>query len=710
MSDEVAQKEPDTIANQEAVTTASSPAPVPTGGFDPEKTNAVSGEVAFNDHIVIYPGSRLPQFDKGGVKAFAAMGPDRQRLFAMICEDHLTPRTIKASNYAAISNASLVKLVASGVVDWPLSGKEKYCFIYENSLGMPLLRDDTHSGLGMKQDLVLNHIIKPIVSALGDMRNKEIVHGNIRLANIFDGGSQTIERAVLGECLTLPQSYDMPSLYLPISRAMTSPAGRGPSTMADDLYSFGVCLAIMLRHNDPLEGLSEEEILEMKMDEGSYVALTGKDRFTGAILELLRGLLYDDEQQRWTLDEVLIWLDGRRLSPKQAARRAKASRPVLFNDHKYMRPELLAKDLIKNPAEASSLIESGEIEQWLKRAMDNKVGLERYMKAVQIISDEGRGSGGTDKMLTRLSIALDPEGPLRYKNINILPEGIGPALTEAFMMKRDMQAYIDFFMAYFITQWLDVQGKAISDTSSLIGRYDGARAFLRLKGHGGGLERCVYALNPEVQCLSEKTARYYVRSPEDLMICYEKMSKLPNRPVLFFDRHIISFLSAKDRKIIDPYMSEINSTDSYRRTLGEMKSLATIQKRSRMDKFPGIASWMAENLESVYERFHDRELRDETKKKVEKLKDGGDLAKIVALFDDPKIYQEDNVGFRKAMRKYYELEQESTQLERDLANESKFGKDTGRHIACVVSIVLSVIIILGSALSALNGNSIEAFF
>src|SRR5690606_25293575 len=135
-------------------------------------------------------------------------------------------------------------------------------------------------------------------------------------------------------------------------------------------------------------------------------------------------------------------------------------------------------------------------------------------------------------------------------------------------------------------------------------------------GHGGGLERCIYALNPEVQCLSEKLAPYYVRSPEDLMYRYEKMSRMPNRPVLFFDRHIISFLSAKDRKIIDPYMSEINSSETYRRVLGEMKSLATIQKRSRMEKFPGIAAWMVDNLDSVYERFHDRELREETKKKV----------------------------------------------------------------------------------------------
>jgi hypothetical protein len=291
-----------------------------------------------------------------------------------------------------------------------------------------------------------------------------------------------------------------------------------------------------------------------------------------------------------------------------------------------------------------------------------------------------------------------------------MPEGIGPALTEAFILKRDLQSYSDFFMGYFITQWIDAQIKTVGDTSSLIGRYDGARAFLRQKGMGNGLERCVYALNPEVHCLSDKIAHYHVRSPEDLMYRYEKMASLPNRPVMFFDRHIVAFLSAKDRKIIDPYMSDINSPETYRRVLGEMKSLASIQKRSRMEKFPGIASWMVDNLESVYERFHDRELREETRKKAERLKDVGDLAKIITLFDDPAIYQEDNIGFRKAMRKYFDLENESVKLDRELSNESKFGKDTGRHIACVVSVSIAALIILASVFTALNGNSIAKFF
>ncbi len=671
------------------------------------KDSALSGEVTFNQDIVIYAGNRLPQFDKGAAKAYAAHGIDNApaNLFALVCEDHLSPRTTNCTNYAAVLNPSLARLVGWGPIDWPMSGKQKFCLVFENTLGMPLKKDDAQGGLGMKQELVLAAVVRPIVNVLTDLRDKDLVHGCIRLANIYDGGSRTLERAVLGEGLSTPASSQMPALYEPIERAMASPTGRGPGKLSDDLYSFGVCIAIMLRSSDPLENMTDDQILEIKMEEGSYLALTGKDRFTGAILELLRGLLHDEEAERWTLDEVIEWLDGRRLSPKQAVRRLKASRPIIFNGHKYFRPEVLAKDLHKNPTEARQLVENGELDQWISRAMENKPMAERIDKAIQLSEEGGKGTGYTERLVTRLTMALYPEGPIRYKNINIMPDGVGTALTEAYVMKRDLQTYIDFFMIYFITQWVDVQPSSISDVSNLVSRFDGARAYLRQKAIGGGLERCIYALNEEVPCLSEKLSKYYVRTPEELMRTYEKLSHYPNRPAMMMDRHIVAFLAVKDRRNIDPYISELNAEEPYRRILAEIKVLATLQKRLQLERFPGIAGWIMENVEPLYSRFHDRELRTEIRKKAERLKDAGDLVKILTLFDSPAVYQEDNVGFRRAMRKYYDLETENADLERDLRDESKFGREFGKQIAAMVAGALAALIILATAFSAFGSGS-----
>lgn len=704
MSDTAVQNEPN--STQGSTPSAPQSAPAPDDAHPQAKKTALSGEIAFNDSISVYAGNPLPQYDKGPVKAYIALGRDKApaKLFAMVCEDHLTPRISKALNYVSILNPAMPRLVASGVIDWKPAGKEKYCFIYENTLGQCLMKDDTRGGLGLKPELVVNSIIRPMISVLQDLRDKDIVHGNIRPSNMFDGGMRNLERIVLGECLVLPPSYNQQALYEPIDRALCTPSGRGTGTLQDDLYSFGVSLAVLLRHYDPLEGLSEEEVLDRKMEEGSYITLLAKDRLSGAILELLRGLLYDDESQRWTLDDVMVWMDGRRLSPKQAARRSKASRPLSFNGEKYFRPELLARDLNKNVSEAGHLIESGEIEQWLMRALEDKAMLAKYQKVMKQVEDNGAGK--VESAITCTAMVLHPEGPIRYKNISINPDGVGTAFTESFMQKRDIQTYHDFFINYFISQWIDAQTKTVSDVGSLIFKFDSARAFLRQKGLGGGIEKCIYTLNPEVHCLSEKLSKYHVRTPEDMMHAFEKISKLPSRPALFFDRHIVAFLSVKDRKNIDPYIHDMNAPELYKRILAEVKTLATIQKRSQMGKFPGITSWIFDMLDPIYERFHDRQLRTELKRKAEKLKETGDIVKMITLFDMPEVYQQDNLNFRKAMREHYDLEQEEAGIERDLKNEKSMGQDTGRQYASLFSAILAGVLIFAAIVMGLKENSI----
>ncbi|PZO82811.1 MAG: hypothetical protein DI626_09670 [Micavibrio aeruginosavorus] len=703
MAETAVQNEPDTKVKASQTENAV-PAKTDAGATDVAKSG-FSGECAFNDHIVVYSGTNLPKYDRGAVKAFSARGTDKapSNLFALICEDHLTPRTSRMGSYASIVNPALVRLVASGAIEWAPARRERYCIIYEDGLGNPLIPNDTTAALGLKPEMVLNMIIRPLASALSDLRDRDIVHGSIRGSNIYDGGKAGYERIVLGDCLSSPTSSTQPVLYETIERACAMPVGRGPGILPDDMYALGVTLAVMLRHSNPLEGLSDQEIIERKIEDGSYAAILGKDRFTGSILELLRGLLHDDVGQRWRLDEVLEWLDGRRLSPKQSARRNKAARPIPFNGRKYTQPEILAMDLNRNVNEARQLVDDGEMEQWIVRALEDKPMAARLESAIRSSEEGGKSAGYPERLATRVGIALDPEGPIRYKSISVAPEGVGAALMEAFVMKRDLNVFTEFFMNYFITQWVDAQPTTVQDASNLISKFDGTRAHLRTKGMGGGLEKCLYAMNPEAHCLSEKLSKYHVRTPEDMMYAFEKMSKLPSRPGMFFDRHIVAFLSVKDRKNIDPYTFDLNTSEQYRRTLAEMRTLATIQKRSQMPRFPGIAAWMVDNLEPVYERFHDRELRVELRKKAERAKETGDLAKLVLLFDNPALYQEDLANFRRAMRKHYDLEQEVAQTERDLRDEASFGIGTGRQIAAVVAGILAGIIILTTTFMNLAG-------
>ena len=671
------------------------------------ESGPVSTEAVFNDSIYIDATKRLKHLDKGPVQAYVARGSGKvsHNLFALLCEDHLTPRSLVSAKYSSIINLAMAKLVASGPVYWPPERRERYVFIYENNLGKSIMPNDLSGGLGWKVDVAMESIIRPMIGVLMDLRDKSIIHGDIRPSNIFNGGSKNPDRVILGDCLSCPASLAQPVLYETIERGIADPVGRGEGLFSDDLYAFGASLAVILRTHNPLEGKSDRKILEYKMEHGSFPALIGQDRFKGSILDLLRGLLQDDLSQRWTLSEVEEWLAGELLSPKRGQKRIKANRPIIFNGKKYVRPELLAYALKENPAECAHMIDSGELDNWLQRAIDNEDLKKRVEKALLIV--QGGGTGSPDNLATRLSIALYPDAPLRYKGVCVFPEGLGKAFTEAYLLKKNVQDYQQVFERYFVGQWVDMCPHQYLDVGAILGKSDSCRNFLRQDAIGFGIERCIYFLNPESKCLSEKVKDYFVRTPEDMMHALEGVSASSDRPVSLFDRHIIAFLSVKDRKNIDPYLVDLRAEEPYRRVMGELKTLATIQKRSCMGKFPGIASWIAENLDPVYLRFHDIELRESVKARVEKLKKTGDLVKIATEFDSVKRYEKDHQGFVRAQKMFFDLEKEAVALNLKLTRSDNFGQATGQRAGALVSAVVAAFVILASAfLAFVKGGTI----
>ena len=659
---------------------------------------AKAGEIFFNKDIRILYEEPVKHLDKGTVKAYRATGKNKvvSDLVAFVCDKSLTPRRISGIKYGKVVNPNLAKLVGSGKILWPEVKEEKFCFVYENTFGKPIWNRDKPMALGLKPEDVLSNIAYPLITALTDMRNKDLVHGEVWPGNMFSNSAQregviTSESIRLGECLSAPASYNLPALFEPIERALADPIGRGTGTFADDLYSFGVSLAVMLRTTDPLQGMSDDDIVRQKLEKGSYATVIGKDRLSGAMLELLRGLLYDDPAQRWTLDDVQAWKDGRRLSPKQSSKRVKASRPIIVGNKKYTRPELLAKDIWKQTDEIAKIVDNGELGQWIDRAIEDKGVKSRMEQFFKDNTARERSGGYNERLSVAVATSLFPECPIRYKGLNFNPSGFGKVLSHAYVKHQDMQPFVDIMRHNFVIPV--IRGRKVTDTSSIVAKFDSCRSFVSQSRLGAGIERAIYLMDQECPCLSPIIDKYYVLTPEELMDAFEAICS-SGEPALLFDRHVVAFLSVKDRKNIDPYMSDLNADESYRRILGQIRTLATIQQRSRLGKFPAITQWLANNLDDLYDRFHDDKKRQEMKKRVDAIVRKGDLSKLAHLFDDPKLYQADVGGFYQAMEEYRRINQEKLLIEEKLQNKKDYGKTTGQQIASVASMFLSLAIIL----------------
>ncbi len=714
MTDTETTEEAETVSQQELapaegkdIKEAEAPKPAQKQEIKDAATEAEKkvGSVPFGEMLEIKADRRLPHLDAGPVKAYEVVGKGKYSgtYIALLGEFHLVPRISAVQIFSNFSNSNIAKLVHSGVVDWLPTNEQRYVFIYENIPGKPILPKNEKQAMGLRQEIVLGNILKQLVSVLRDFRDKDFVHGNIRADNIFSISS-TYEKIILGDCLSTPPSLLQPCIYEPVERAMADANSKGLGSRADDMYALGVTLAVLLRSFDPLEGMSDREIIKLKIENGSYVSLVGKDRLTGPVLELLRGLLYDDPLQRWTFEEIEAWLDGQRLSPKQLTKKIKAARPLTFNNKRYLRPSVLAMELQDNVPEAAQMVEDGTLEQWLERSLEIKDADELIGRALKSAEESGRGPVYKDRLLCRISIILDHEAPIRIRGLSMRPEGIGQALVQSIIFKKDLQPFVDLTTDQAILFWLEFQKTTKIDSNALIGRFESCRAFVRQKNIGYGIERCVYILSPECPCLSEKLKGYYVRNPEDLMYALEDLCAKGRAPLNFLDRHIVAFVSVKDRNMIDPFLIEINSKERHQQIIGTLRTLATIQNRSRMEKFPAITKAIAEMLDPVYERYHDRDFRDSMKNKVNELKELGDINKIRAILDNEENLKKDFRNFRKAMFDYHELKTEKTNLEKQMKQEGDFGKSTGRQVAAMVSGLLAGVVILLFTIVAFSGS------
>lgn len=673
-----------------------------------DKEEAQSQEVEYTGKTVIRLGKNVEIFitkpAKWGGNPFVEAYEARQRsdgrgLIAIFCDRGYTPRTNQLSQYKTVINPNLMKLVASGPVRSPKDKKEYFTLVYEDNIGVPLVEDDSNVALGLKSELVQNDIIVPLVYALNDLHNKDIIHGAVRPSNIFRGSMKEISTVVLGDCMSAPVGLNQAAIFEPPERALAQPSGRGEGVPQDDLYALGVTIVMLLRTGNSLKNVTEEEIIQRKLENGSFATLAGAERLTGPLLELLRGLLVDDPRDRWDIEDVIAWIEGRRLKPKTASRGSKAARQISFNNKKFFYSESLAMEIANKPNMIDEIIETGELVQWLQRSVTDKKKVAKVEEAMRTLKKTATSKSSLyqERLATRIAIALHPEGPIRYRGLSILPAGLGHTLIEAFHLKKDLSFFHEMLLHDEFLFWLSCNEDSVWDVNSMYPVFETCRGFAQTSAAGYGLERCAYFLNGEAPCLSPILKNYFIRSPEDLMRAMEVLCKTKKKPDNLFDRHVISFLLAKERNLLENSLIDINSKDYWRQIVGKLKVLSTIQKRENMEDFPAISKWFADHMRPVYNRFHDREFRVDLQEKIAKAKSKGDLVKIYNLVDDAEAIQKDAREFRRAMKDYRNLEKERIKIEMDLDDAQSIGVKKGNEIAAIVCFFICLILVLGSA-------------
>ena len=305
-------------------------------------------------------------------------------------------------------HAHVLTPVEYGTVAWPPAQQNCLAIIYERPAGGRLAPAADQNITPWSEDDIMDRVMVGLVAGLRALNIEGMTHRGIRPTNIFFRDAAR-RQAVLGDCITALPAAHQPIAYETIESAMALPGARGNGTSAEDLYALGVLCLHLSQGTPPGQGFAGELLIEEKIKRGSFNALASEARLSPALLELLRGLLIDEPDERWTLQDVDLWLQGRRLTPKVTSPAPRAPRPFEFGAELCFTARSLGRALARSGEQGVHSVRSHPFQVWLQRSLGDRAVAEGVAQALADGEDPAGGNAAQDaRLVARVAIALDP--------------------------------------------------------------------------------------------------------------------------------------------------------------------------------------------------------------------------------------------------------------------------------------------------------------
>jgi eukaryotic-like serine/threonine-protein kinase len=659
-------------------------------------TASPGGAVVVSDRYQIDPDRPLPELDYGSSKAFAAteLRDAKRGLFAILPDPALPLRLDAITSIRRIDNNNLTRFLGWDVVDWPQNDRRRPALIFEKPRGPRLFPTPDAKIEAFREEPVVRRVLQPLCQVLEEFAFLNLAHRNIRVENLYYDGTDLARAPImLGECVSAPPGYLQPVVYETIECGMAHPAGRGTGTASNDFYALGVTLALLMAGRNPLAGLTTEQIIDIKLSKGSYATFVNGQRIPTGMIEVFRGLLNDDVNERWGLIQMQSWLGGRRTSPKQQMVAGKASRPIEIAGRPYMSARAVSEALSRHWDEGLALVQSGELDQWLRRGLADEDRIEAVNTAKTTGSEEETVN---DVTLTRVCIALDPVGLLRLRNCRAMLDGMGGMLAAGFSDEPLRNAFTTIVKANIVAFCLQMISRPRPDMLRAVASFERISPSVHREEIGFGLERAMYALNPNAPCRSPLFERDYVAELDRLIPALDRLARTKGTAFdSLIDRHIAAFAGARLKANIVPELRELrDARDHVGYALPAARILALVQAQTASEPAPALCNAVITMLEPSLTRFHNRNTRDLVRSRMQEVATSGRLADLIAIADDAQALEQDERAFRAAAADYALTVKQVQRLEYERVNRTAMARNISSQVASLLSGVAATIAVL----------------
>ena len=657
-----------------------------------------SNETMLADRYRILPNSPIADLSTAGAKAFVArdLRNPGNVMFARVCDAMVFPRVEVMVQLKNLREAFVMTPEDWGPITWPTDGNRYFCIIYQRPETGPLMNTLATKIQKIPSETLVKSFLNPALITLTLFDRRKITHRAIRPDNVFrkSGGTGSF---MFGDCVAVPPSWGQSTIFESIESSMTPPTGRGRGTIADDVYALGATLLFLGLGFCPVADMSERDLLQAKIEQGSFSALLRGEVAPAGLREPIRGMLNDDPVDRWSLDDLMHWVSGTLRRSARPVREHKTDRALKFRDRDYRNLRSIAAAFGANWKEAAKEMRTKRFDTWPQRAVPD-AGLVEEVTETIVSTSAGDSDTADAKLVTRVCAQFDTEGPLRYKGLAVMPDGMGYALAAA-VEKDDKQVIAivtELIQKGIATEWFEQKIKVgRGDLTLELKTFKKLQQFVRHAGPGYGVERVLYELNPFLPCRSSIVSSFYVYSLRDLLPSLEKVVQEKGRLPRLIDRHIAAFVASRISGSIESQIADLEHSTgaSAAAKIGMTGVLAKVQNEYPTQLTPHLTGWLVRELEPAVSRYHSRTLRAKVKERMEQIATTGSLIELYQILSNQNVVKRDEKSRNAAKRDYAESVREIRRLE---SVEYQFeAKRTGWKIASAISLTIGLLTTIG---------------
>ena len=622
--------------------------------------------------------SPTPQHNTNGALAYKVtdrINPKRE-LFALICDQETSPRLSLIPYLKSIDNSHIMKLVEHGVVICPPHNNQQMALIYQLPNGPRVtinnLPDIRKSPEKFKQ------ICFSLISALECLRSYNLTHRSIRLDNMYFKDN-TCTELMLGDCLASFPGFHQPPAYETIESLMSDKEGRGDGTSYQDLYAAGVAILSILYHQELLSGLSDPEVLRLKLKRNSYSILAAEDKMPNPYVNLFKGILQDNPDERWGSAQIYNFLDGKPNSFSISGSTEAPKKSLTINGEKFYSPKGVAAAMQDNPQEAMELINNGKLLEWVKSGIEDE---KLYTKLEKFIK---QGTSGIlpQIIICKTCILLNPHAPIRYDGVSAFPDGMAKAVFYALKKKGNIKAYMDIFSNDLIKTWYMEQTNSRSPLNAAE-----FKIYINRQDYGYGIERIMYDLDTDLPCTSPLFGEEFVISVPQILKALDNTYSEKVVTTAPFDKNIIAYLRCKLGKKIDNILTEINSSKVTNQISGILHLYSYIQKKLGPSQLPNLAQWLINYSLPLIKSYHNIKYQKYLEHEIVRYAKDGVLMDIYSLLENEEAHNNDLRQYVQAVKDTNALINLKTRLLNDTGKLEEETRETALRIGSIFAILV----------------------